>query len=156
MSAEDPAGRRLRALTLGASKRGSDVVESLRIQVACSYLCYLRIAFLMNHIGEFQPPNFHYVAQKCFAGLLLLTLFVSGGEGARGRREAMPLVVCFRCMRVCTLRAHSSVITTADSGDWAWLSMRWKDCRKIRRPADDVPWPRFLSTPFFGDEGDSS
>jgi hypothetical protein len=28
----------------------------------------------MDHIDEFQSPNFHYVAQKCFAGLLLLTM----------------------------------------------------------------------------------
>jgi hypothetical protein len=28
----------------------------------------------MDHIDEFQSPNFHFVAQKCFAGLLLLTL----------------------------------------------------------------------------------
>jgi hypothetical protein len=35
---------------------------------------YLSNRFLMNHIDEFQSPNFHGVAQKCFAGLLLLTL----------------------------------------------------------------------------------
>jgi hypothetical protein len=28
----------------------------------------------MDHIDEFQSPNFHLVAQKCFAGLLLLAL----------------------------------------------------------------------------------
>jgi hypothetical protein len=35
---------------------------------------YLSNRFLMNHIDEFQSPNFHGVAQKCFAGLLLLAL----------------------------------------------------------------------------------
>jgi hypothetical protein len=35
---------------------------------------YLSNRFLMNHIDEFQSPNFHGIAQKCFAGLLLLTL----------------------------------------------------------------------------------
>jgi hypothetical protein len=35
---------------------------------------YLSNRFLMSHIDEFQSPNFHGVAQKCFAGLLLLTL----------------------------------------------------------------------------------
>jgi hypothetical protein len=35
---------------------------------------YLSNRFLMDHIDEFQSPNFHGVAQKCFAGLLLLTL----------------------------------------------------------------------------------
>jgi hypothetical protein len=35
---------------------------------------YLSNRFLMDHIEEFQSPNFHGVAQKCFAVLLLLTL----------------------------------------------------------------------------------
>jgi hypothetical protein len=35
---------------------------------------YLSDRFLMDHIDEFQSPNFHGVAQKCFAILLLLTL----------------------------------------------------------------------------------
>jgi hypothetical protein len=35
---------------------------------------YLSDRFLMDHIDEFQSPNFHGVAQKCFAVLLLLTL----------------------------------------------------------------------------------
>ena len=35
---------------------------------------YLTNRFLMDHIDEFQSPNFHLVAEKCFAVLLLLTL----------------------------------------------------------------------------------
>jgi hypothetical protein len=35
---------------------------------------YLTDRFLMDHIDEFQSPNFHGVAQKCFAAILLLTL----------------------------------------------------------------------------------
>jgi hypothetical protein len=35
---------------------------------------YLSSRFLMDHIDEFQSPNFHGVAQKCFAVLLMLTL----------------------------------------------------------------------------------
>lgn len=35
---------------------------------------YLSNRFLMDHIDEFQSPNFHLVAQKCFALLLLFTL----------------------------------------------------------------------------------
>jgi len=39
------------------------------------HICrYLSNRFLMDHIDEFQSPNFHGVAQKCFAVLLLLTL----------------------------------------------------------------------------------
>jgi hypothetical protein len=44
---------------------------------------YLSNRFLMDHIEEFQSPNFHGVAQKCFAVLLLLALFAL----ALGKRE---------------------------------------------------------------------
>jgi hypothetical protein len=53
---------------------------------------YLTNRFLMDHIDEFQSPNFHLVAEKCFAGLLLLTLIglavkkrqATGGEPSQG------------------------------------------------------------------------
>jgi hypothetical protein len=35
---------------------------------------YLSDRFLMNHVTEFQSPNFHGLAQQCFAGLLLVTI----------------------------------------------------------------------------------
>jgi len=35
---------------------------------------YLTDRFLMDHIDEFLSPNFHGLAQKCFAGLILLTV----------------------------------------------------------------------------------
>ena len=35
---------------------------------------YLTNRFLMNHIDEFRSPDFHGVAQQCFAALLLLTI----------------------------------------------------------------------------------
>ncbi len=42
---------------------------------------YLSNRFLMNHIDEFQSPNFHYIAQKCFAVLLLLALLALAAKG---------------------------------------------------------------------------
>ncbi len=44
---------------------------------------YLSNRFLMDHIDEFQSPNFHGVAQKCFAALLLFTLIALAAK----RRE---------------------------------------------------------------------
>jgi hypothetical protein len=35
---------------------------------------YLSDRFLMNHVTEFQSPNFHGVAQQCFAVTLLVTI----------------------------------------------------------------------------------
>jgi hypothetical protein len=37
---------------------------------------YLSSRWLMNHIDEFQSPNFHGVAQQCFVVLLLITIIV--------------------------------------------------------------------------------
>src|SRR5208337_3856037 len=45
---------------------------------------YLSNRFLMDHIDEFQSPNFHGAAQRCFAVLLLLALIAL----AVRRREA--------------------------------------------------------------------
>lgn len=39
---------------------------------------YLTDRFLMNHIDEFLSPNFHGLAQKCFAGIVLLAVVAAG------------------------------------------------------------------------------
>jgi len=43
---------------------------------------YLSNRFLMDHIQEFQSPDFHRIAQKCFLALLLIAL---AALAARGR-----------------------------------------------------------------------
>ena len=69
------AGRRLRVLTLtGILSALATLVNPYGRQLHVHIYRYLSNRFLMDHIDEFQSPNFHYVAQKCFAGLLLLTL----------------------------------------------------------------------------------
>lgn len=55
---------------------------------------YLSSRFLMDHIDEFQSPNFHGVAQRCFAILLLLTL-VALAARTRELRLSEGLVVLF-------------------------------------------------------------
>lgn len=55
---------------------------------------YLTDTFLMNHIEEFRSPDFHGVAQQCFAVLLLITLVAVAR--ARGRiRVSSVLVIVF-------------------------------------------------------------
>jgi len=44
---------------------------------------YLTNSFLMDHVDEFKSPNFHGVAQKCFAVLLMIVIAT---VAARGRR----------------------------------------------------------------------
>jgi hypothetical protein len=69
------AGRRVRALAFtGVLCAGATLVNPYGFKLHVHIYRYLSNRFLMDHIDEFQSPNFHYVAQKCFAGLLLLTL----------------------------------------------------------------------------------
>jgi hypothetical protein len=55
---------------------------------------YLSNRFLMDHIDEFQSPNFHGVAQKCFAGLVLLTMLALAGR-TRKVRVSEVLIILF-------------------------------------------------------------
>ncbi len=69
------AGRLVRALTLTGILSGlATLVNPYGFRLHVHIYQYLSNRFLMDHIDEFQSPNFHYVAQKCFAALLLLTL----------------------------------------------------------------------------------
>lgn len=55
---------------------------------------YLSNRFLMSHIDEFQSPNFHGVAQKCFLALLLITVAALWRRG-RELRVSDGLAVLF-------------------------------------------------------------
>ncbi|MGA8867663.1 MAG: hypothetical protein WB510_11875 [Candidatus Sulfotelmatobacter sp.] len=55
---------------------------------------YLSNRFLMNHIEEFQSPNFHGAAEKCFAVLLLIALVALAARG-RELRVSEGLVLLF-------------------------------------------------------------
>jgi hypothetical protein len=50
---------------------------------------YLSNRFLMDHIDEFQSPNFHGLAQKCFLVLLLLAVSVVAVRGRELRLSAI-------------------------------------------------------------------
>jgi len=92
------AGRFVRVLTLTGIVSGlATLANPYCVQLHIHIYRYLTNRFLMDHINEFQSPNFHYVAQKCFAGILLLTLV---GLAAKGReagqaRASQTLVVLF-------------------------------------------------------------
>ena len=55
---------------------------------------YLSNRFLMDHIDEFQSPNFHLAAQRCFLVLLLITLAALAVRG-RDLRLSHGLTVLF-------------------------------------------------------------
>jgi hypothetical protein len=55
---------------------------------------YLTNRFFMDHIDEFQSPNFHGIAQKCFAALMLVA-FVAVAAKARKVRPSEGLILIF-------------------------------------------------------------
>jgi hypothetical protein len=71
---------------IAAGKRARDLLSGGLLSLAASFInpcgwklhahiySYLSNRFLMNHIEEFQSPNFHGIAQKCFAILILIAL----------------------------------------------------------------------------------
>ena len=50
---------------------------------------YLTDSFLMDHIDEFQSPNFHGIAQKCFLALLLIAVAVLSWRGRQLRLSSV-------------------------------------------------------------------
>jgi hypothetical protein len=71
------AGKRARQLALiGVLSTLATLVNPYGWRLHVHIYRYLSNRFLMDHIDEFQSPNFHGTAQKCFALLLLLTLIV--------------------------------------------------------------------------------
>ncbi|MGB7132790.1 MAG: hypothetical protein WBD59_18405, partial [Candidatus Sulfotelmatobacter sp.] len=84
------AGRRVRKLTLvGIVSAAATLVNPYGSRLYQHIYGYLSNRFLMDHIDEFQSPNFHYVAQKCFAGLLLLTLVTLAASRCELRRASV-------------------------------------------------------------------
>lgn len=78
---------------IAAAKRSWELIYVALLSAAASLLnpygwklhlhiaSYLSNRFLMDHIEEFQSPNFHGVAQRCFVVLLLISLTVLAGRG---------------------------------------------------------------------------
>jgi hypothetical protein len=78
------ARRRIGALTVaGILSAAMTLVNPYGIKLHVHIYRYLSNRFLMSHIDEFQSPNFHYVAEKCFAGLVMLTLVALAGKNRK-------------------------------------------------------------------------
>lgn len=71
------SGRRVRQLTwVGLLSIAASFVNPYGWKLHAHIYSYLSNRFLMDHIEEFQSPNFHGIAQKCFLALLLITIAV--------------------------------------------------------------------------------
>jgi hypothetical protein len=89
------AGKRARCLALvGLLSALVSLVNPYGWKLHAHVYGYLSNRFLIDHIDEFQSPNFHGIAQKCFLALLLVSIAVLI---ARGRRLSLShiLVVLF-------------------------------------------------------------
>src|SRR6202049_4496551 len=75
------AGKRARDLALVTVLAAmATLVNPYGFRLHAHIYRYLSNRFLMDHIDEFQSPNFHGVAQKCFAILLLMTLLTAAAK----------------------------------------------------------------------------
>ncbi|HTW56676.1 MAG TPA: hypothetical protein VMD99_00955 [Terriglobales bacterium] len=83
------AGRRVRALSLvGVVSVAASLVNPYGWKLYGHIYWYLTNRFLMDHIEEFQSPNFHGVAQKCFLGMVVILVAVlAAGEIPTSRAE---------------------------------------------------------------------
>jgi len=78
------AGKRTRTLFfVGLASAAASLVNPYGWNLHAHIYSYLTNQFLMDHIEEFQSPNFHGAAQKCFLVLLLIAI---AALAARGRR----------------------------------------------------------------------
>jgi hypothetical protein len=80
------AGHRLRKLTLiGMLSIAASFVNPYGWTLHAHILSYLSNRFLMNHIEEFQSPNFHGLAPRCFLVLLLIAIATIAARDERLR-----------------------------------------------------------------------
>ena len=89
------AGKRARQLAwVGLLSAAASLVNPYGWKLYGHVYSYLSNRFLMDHIEEFQSPNFHGVAQKCFLALLLIATAVLAVRG-RELRMSEGLTVLF-------------------------------------------------------------
>ncbi len=80
------AGKRLRKLTLvGIACGVASLVNPYGWQLHAHIYDYLTNRFFMDHIDEFQSPNFHGVSQRCFLVILLIAIAAISAYGRRLR-----------------------------------------------------------------------
>jgi hypothetical protein len=88
------AARRLRTLMgISALSAMATLVNPYGWKLHEHIYSYLSNRFLMDHIEEFQSPNFHGVAQKCFLLLLLISIAAIAVGGRKLRMSELLLIL---------------------------------------------------------------
>jgi hypothetical protein len=139
-------GRRIRTLTLTGILSGlATLANPYGFHLHVHIYHYLSDRFLMDHIEEFQSPDFHYVAQKCFAALLLLTLVALAGK-KRKVEVSQGLVVLFAVYSGLYATRNipvSSLLLVLVIAPWlseAWEKFAHRRHAKARNAAVEMPF----------------
>jgi len=88
------AGKRVRQLTLvGLTSAAATFVNPYGWHLHAHIYSYLSNRFFMDHIDEFQSPNFHGIAQRCFLVLMLIAIAALAARGNRLRLSQILLAL---------------------------------------------------------------
>jgi hypothetical protein len=88
------AGKRTRELiVVGVVTAVASLVNPYGWRLHAHIYCYLTNRFFMDHIDEFQSPNFHGIAQRCFLAILLITVAALAACGRKVRLSQILLVL---------------------------------------------------------------
>ena len=88
------SGRRVRQFTgMGLLSVAASFINPYGWKLHAHIYSYLSNRFLMDHIDEFQSPNFHGIAQKCFLALLLIAVAALAARGRKLRPSEILLVL---------------------------------------------------------------
>ena len=88
------AGKRVRQLTLvGLASAVASLGNPYGWHLHAHIYAYLSNRFFMDHIDEFQSPNFHGIAQRCFLVLLLIAIAALACRGNRPRLSQTLLMI---------------------------------------------------------------
>ncbi len=143
-------GRRVRNLTLtGVLSAAATFANPYGFKLHIHIYRYLSNRFLMDHIDEFQSPNFHYVAQKCFAGLLLLTLVALAAKRykASASEGLLVLFAVYSGLYASRNIPVSSLLLILVIGPWLSDAME-RLAETLSRQGSAVGWRGLASTAF--------
>ena len=115
------AARRIRTLTwIGLLSALATFVNPYGFHLHAHIYEYLSNHFLMDHIDEFQSPNFHHVAQKCFATLVSLTLIALAARNKQLKSSQLLVLIFAVCSGLYAARniPVSSLLLVAIIAPW--------------------------------------
>jgi hypothetical protein len=128
------AGKRVRQLTLvGLASAVASLVNPYGWHLHAHIYAYLSNRFFMDHIDEFQSPNFHGIAQRCFLVLLLIAIATLACRGNRLRLSQTLLMIFAVYAALYSSRniPISSIFLAAIAGSLICLPGTWGFLRRM-------------------------